>query len=48
MVKLEEIFDLEFVCLVWDIWKKIEDDLDYLGYIKVMVICEICVVDYVK
>lgn len=40
MVKPEEISDLESVRLVRDIRKKIEDDLDYPGHIKVTVIRE--------
>lgn len=48
MVKLEEILDLDVVCLVCDICKWIEEELDYFGYIKVIVIWEICVIDYVK
>ncbi|MGF1948902.1 ribonuclease Y, partial [Enterococcus gallinarum] len=37
MVKPEEISDLDAVRLVRDIRKKIEDDLDYPGHIKVTV-----------
>ncbi|EAC5453092.1 ribonuclease Y, partial [Listeria monocytogenes] len=40
MVKPEEISDLDAVRLVRDIRKKIEDDLDYPGHIKVTVIRE--------
>ena len=46
MVKPEEISDLESVRLVRDIRKKIEDDLDYPGHIKVTVIRETRAVDY--
>ena len=48
MVKPEEISDLESVRLVRDIRKKIEDDLDYPGHIKVTVIRETRAVDYAK
>ncbi len=48
MVKPEEISDSESVRLVRDIRKKIEDDLDYPGHIKVTVIRETRAVDYAK
>ena len=48
MVKPEEISDLESVRLVRNIRKKIEDDLDYPGHIKVTVIRETRAVDYAK
>ena len=48
MVKPEEISDLDAVRLVRDIRKKIEDDLDYPGHIKVTVIRETRAVDYAK
>ncbi|MDZ5565625.1 ribonuclease Y [Enterococcus cecorum] len=48
MVKPEEISDLDAVRLVRDICKKIEDDLDYPGHIKVTVIRETRAVDYAK
>ncbi|MFV0558939.1 MAG: ribonuclease Y [Enterococcus sp.] len=48
MVKPEEISDLEAVRLVRDIRKKIEDDLDYPGHIKVTVIRETRATDYAK
>ena len=48
MVKPEEISDLDAVSLVRDIRKKIEDDLDYPGHIKVTVIRETRAVDYAK
>ncbi|CAI3269771.1 ribonuclease Y [Enterococcus cecorum] len=48
MVKPEEISDLDAVRLVRDIRKKIEDELDYPGHIKVTVIRETRVVDYAK
>lgn len=48
MVKPEEISDLDAVRLVRDIRKKIEDDLDYPGHIKVTVIREIRATDYAK
>ena len=48
MVKPEEISDLDAVRLVRDIRKKIEDDLDYPGHIKVTVIRETRATDYSK
>lgn len=48
MVKPEEISDLDAVRLVRNIRKKIEDDLDYPGHIKVTVIRETRAVDYAK
>jgi ribonuclease Y len=48
MVKPEEITDLDAVRLVRDIRKKIEDDLDYPGHIKVTVIRETRATDYAK
>ena len=48
MVKPEEISDLDAVRLVRDIRKKIEDELDYPGHIKVTVIRETSAVDYAK
>ena len=48
MVNPEEISDLDAVRLVRDIRKKIEDDLDYPGHIKVTVIRETRAVDYAK
>ncbi len=48
MVKPEEISDLDAVRLVRDIRKKIEDDLDYPGHIKVTVIRETRTTDYAK
>ncbi|WP_213334569.1 ribonuclease Y [Enterococcus casseliflavus] len=48
MVKPEEISDLDTVRLVRDIRKKIEDDLDYPGHIKVTVIRETRATDYAK
>ncbi|MDT2988338.1 ribonuclease Y [Enterococcus casseliflavus] len=48
MVKPEEISDLDSVRLVRDIRKKIEDDLDYPGHIKVTVIRETRATDYAK
>lgn len=48
MVKPEEISDLEAVRLVRDIRKKIEDDLDYPGHIKITVIRETRATDYAK
>ncbi|OTN75025.1 ribonuclease Y [Enterococcus sp. 8G7_MSG3316] len=48
MVKPEQISDLDAVRLVRDIRKKIEDDLDYPGHIKVTVIRETRATDYAK
>ncbi|MGG5314594.1 ribonuclease Y [Enterococcus sp. AZ072] len=48
MVKPEEISDLEAVRLVRDIRRKIEDELDYPGHIKVTVIRETRATDYAK
>ena len=48
MVKPTEISDLEAVRLVRDIRKKIEDELDYPGNIKVTVIRETRATDYAK
>ena len=48
MVKPEEISDLEAIRLVRDIRKRIEDELDYPGHIKVTVIRETRAVDYAK
>ena len=48
MVKPEEISDLDAARLVRDIRKKIEDDLDYPGHIKVTVIRETRAVEYAK
>ena len=48
MVKPTEISDLDAVRLVRDIRKKIEDELDYPGNIKVTVIRELRAVDYAK
>ena len=48
MVKPEEISDLDAVRLVRDIRKKIEDDLDYPGHIKVTVIRETRATDYAQ
>lgn len=48
MVKPEEISDLDAVRLVRDIRKRIEEELDYPGHIKVIVIREIRATDYAK
>ncbi|MDM8214262.1 ribonuclease Y [Enterococcus hirae] len=48
MVKPEDISDLDAVRLARDIRKRIEDELDYPGHIKVTVIRETRVVDYAK
>ena len=48
MVKREEISDLDAVRLVRDIRKRIEEELDYPGHIKVIVIRETRATDYAK
>ncbi|MFZ1604223.1 MAG: ribonuclease Y, partial [Enterococcus aquimarinus] len=48
MVKPTEITDLDAVRLVRDVRKKIEDELDYPGNIKVTVIRETRATDYAK
>lgn len=48
MVKPEEISDLDAVRLVRDIRKRIEEELDYPGHIKVIVIREARATDYAK
>lgn len=48
MVKPEEISDLDAVHLVRDIRKRIEEELDYPGHIKVIVIRETRATDYAK
>lgn len=48
MVKPDKVDDLAAVKLVREITKKIENELDYPGQIKVMIIRETRVVDYAK
>ena len=48
LVKPEEISDLDAVRLVRDIRKRIEEELDYPGHIKVIVIRETRATDYAK
>lgn len=48
MVKPEEISDLDAVRLVRDVRKRIEEELDYPGHIKVIVIRETRATDYAK
>lgn len=48
MVKPDKVDDLSSVKLVREISKKIENELDYPGQIKVMIIRETRVVDYAK
>ena len=48
MVKPEKVDDLGAVRLVRDIAKKIENELDYPGQIKVVILRETRVVDYAK
>ncbi len=48
MVKPEEISDLDAVRLVRDIRKRIEEELNYPGHIKVIVIRETRATDYAK
>ena len=48
MVKPEQITDADSVVLARDIAKQIEDELEYPGQVKVMVIRESRAVDYAK
>jgi ribonuclease Y len=48
MVKPEQISDSDSVVLARDIAKQIEDELEYPGQVKVMVIRESRAVDYAK
>lgn len=48
MVKPDKVDDLAAVKLVREITKKIENELDYPGQIKVIIIREVRVVDYAK
>lgn len=48
MVQPEIIDDLTAITLARDIRKRIEDELDYPGHIKVTVIRETRAVDYAK
>lgn len=48
MVQPEKIDDLGAISLARDIRKRIEDELDYPGHIKVTVIRETRAVDYAK
>ncbi|MGX6978868.1 ribonuclease Y [Vagococcus elongatus] len=48
MVKPEEIFDDQATLLVRDIRKRIEDELEYPGHIKVTVVRETRAVEYAK
>jgi ribonucrease Y len=48
MVKPEQISDADATVLARDIAKQIEDELEYPGQIKVMVIRESRAVDYAK
>ena len=48
MVKPEKIDDLASVRLVRDIVKRIENELEYPGQIKVTVIREVRAVEYAK
>ena len=48
MVKPEEVTDDEMVIMAHDIAKKIEDELEYPGQIKVNLIRERRVSDYAK
>jgi ribonuclease Y len=48
IVKPDEIDDLESITLVKDIARKVEQELDYPGQIKVMVIRETRSVEFAK
>ncbi len=48
MVKPDKVDDVEANLLVRDIIKRIENELEYPGQIKVVVIRETRVVDYAK
>ena len=48
MVKPDEIDDVSSVHIARDIRKRIEDELDYPGHIKVTVIRETRAVEYAK
>lgn len=48
VVKPSEVTDDEAVILVHDIRKRIEDELEYPGHIKVTVVREVRAVDYAK
>ena len=48
MVKPDEVDDLKAIELAHDISKRIENELDYPGQIKVIVIREKRAVDYAK
>ena len=48
MVKPEEVSDDEMVLLARDLAKKIEDELEYPGQIKVSLIRETRTIDYAK
>jgi ribonuclease Y len=48
MVKPEEINDSEIVIIARDIVKRIEDELEYPGQIKVNVIRETRAIEYAK
>ena len=48
MVKPDQVSEDQMVLLVRDIAKKIEDELEYPGQIKVNMIRETKVVDYAK
>nr|WP_326716907.1 ribonuclease Y [Vagococcus sp. B2T-5] len=48
LVKPEEVSDDEAILLVRDVRKRIEDELEYPGHIKVTVVREVRAVDYAK
>ena len=48
MVKPEKITDAEMTLMARDVAKKVEDEMDYPGQIKVNIIRETRVIDYAK
>lgn len=48
IVGVDKIDDKQMENLLGEIVKKIQDEMIYLGQVKIIVICEICVVSFVK
>ena len=48
MVKPDEVTDDEAILLVREVRKRIENELEYPGHIKVTVVREVRAVDYAK